>query len=196
VRLDSGDLAQHARAVRRILDDGGLRDTRIFVSGNLDEDVVRALVQSGAPIDGFGIGTRMLTSADAPYLDCAYKLEEYAGRARRKRSEGKATWPGRKQVYRRFDDGVMAGDILTLEDDPAQGRPLLRPVMQHGRRVGHQPTLAETRSLAAQELARLPAHLRGLDTTPPYPVTVSASLQKLAQTLDEEHRARHALLTI
>ncbi|MDE2180968.1 MAG: nicotinate phosphoribosyltransferase, partial [candidate division NC10 bacterium] len=129
VRLDSGDLADHARKVRRILDEGGLTDAVIFASGNLDESIVRQLVAAQAPIDGFGIGTRMDTSADAPYLDCAYKLEEYGGRPRRKRSEGKATWPGRKQVYRWYDaDGRMSGDVLTLEDDPQEGEPLIQPV--------------------------------------------------------------------
>src|SRR5206468_13061473 len=106
--LDSGDLHAHARKVRAILDRGGLRDTTIFASGDLDEQAVRELVRAGAPIDGFGLGTRIDTSADAPYLDSAYKLEEYAGRPRRKRSEGKATWPGRKQVYRRHgSDGRL-----------------------------------------------------------------------------------------
>src|SRR5206468_3790370 len=115
VRLDSGDLAEHARRVRRILDAGGLGEVTIFASGNLDEDALRDLVASGAPIDGFGLGTRLVTSADAPYLDCAYKLVEYAGRPRRKRSEGKASWPGRKQVWRRHgDDGRMCGDVLAL----------------------------------------------------------------------------------
>src|SRR5690606_3389082 len=112
VRLDSGDLADHARKVRQILDRGGLTDTKILASGNLDEERVNALVQSEAPIDWFAIGTAMTTSADAPYLDCAYKLQEYAGRPCRKRSEGKATWPGRKQVYRRLGrEGRLDGDI-------------------------------------------------------------------------------------
>src|SRR5439155_691975 len=131
VRLDSGDLAEHARRVRRILDAGGLREVTIFASGNLDEDALRDLIASGAPIDGFGLGTRLVTAADAPYLDCAYKLVEYAGRPRRKRSEGKASWPGRKQVWRRHgDDGRIREDVLTLEDDPQAGTPLLGPVMQ------------------------------------------------------------------
>ena len=100
VRIDSGNLADHARKVRQILDAGGLQHVTIFASGDLDEYVLRDMFASGAPVDGLGIGTRMDTSSDMPYLDCAYKLEEYAGKARRKRSEGKQTWPGRKQVYR------------------------------------------------------------------------------------------------
>ena len=86
VRLDSGDLAQHAFQVRKILDAGGLSEVRIFASGHLDEYELQRLVNANAPIDGFGIGTRLDTSADAPYLDCAYKIQEYAGRPRRKRS--------------------------------------------------------------------------------------------------------------
>src|SRR5262249_55448876 len=103
VRIDSGDLADHARRVRHILDAGGLTDCTIFATGGLDDHALRGLAESGAPIDGFGIGTRLDTSADAPFLDCAYKLEEYDGRARRKRSEGKATLPGRKQIHRGHD---------------------------------------------------------------------------------------------
>ncbi|HVK80622.1 MAG TPA: nicotinate phosphoribosyltransferase, partial [Verrucomicrobiae bacterium] len=118
VRIDSGDLGAHAWRVREILNRGGLNGVTIFASGNLDEFALRKLLRSGAPIDGFGVGTRMNTSADAPYLDCAYKLVEYAGAARRKRSEGKATSPGRKQVYRRLDEqGQMTSDLLTLEED-------------------------------------------------------------------------------
>ena len=147
VRIDSGDLAEHARRVRSILDDGGLRGVKIFASGNLDEYRLRDLVQSGAPIDGFGVGTRMNTSADAPYLDCAYKLQEYGGRARRKRSEGKATWPGRKQVYRSYDaNGKLARDTLTLADDVQTGEPLLHPVMKGGKRTSAPQPLGAIRT--------------------------------------------------
>src|SRR5450830_464719 len=136
VRLDSGDLIPLSRSVRRILDDGGLADVTIFASGGLDEDYIAEIVQAGAPIDGFGVGTILTTSSDAPVLDCVYKLQEYAGIARRKRSAGKATWPGRKQVWRNFAaDGRMTGDVLTVQDDQQAGEPLLMPVMRHGRRL-------------------------------------------------------------
>jgi nicotinate phosphoribosyltransferase len=185
VRLDSGDLADHARRVRAILDRGGLGEVTIFASGNLDEYALRELVAARAPIDGFGLGTRLDTSADAPYLDCAYKLEEYAGRPRRKRSEGKATWPGRKQVYRRHGgDGRMREDVLTLEDAPAEGVPLLAPVMRGGRRVGALPTLAEARARAVAELATLPEPLRRLEEGTVYPVTVTEPLRALARAVD------------
>lgn len=185
VRIDSGDLAIHAHNVRRILDEAGLTEIGIFSSGSLDEYVLRNLLSHGAPIDGFGVGTAMDTSADAPFLDCAYKLQEYAGRARRKRSEGKATWPGRKQVYRTYDaSGMMTGDVLTLENDSPPGEILIQPVMQGGRRV-HQPeTLEQIRRRATDELRRLPPHLRQLKEAPPYPVTIAQPLRDLAMAVD------------
>ena len=137
VRLDSGDLIVLSKHVRRILDDGGLQDVTIFASGGLDEDELAGMMEANAPIDGFGVGTSLTTSSDVPALDCAYKLQEYAGIARRKRSAGKATWPGRKQVWRHFgDDGRMAGDVLALHDDRHAGEPLLIPVMRNGQRLG------------------------------------------------------------
>jgi nicotinate phosphoribosyltransferase len=187
VRLDSGDLAQHARLVRKILDDGGLREAQILGSGNLDEYRLRDLVASGAPINSFAVGTAMTTSSDAPSLDCAYKLQEYAGRPCRKRSEGKATWPGRKQVYRYGDgpDGKVAYDVVTTLDDRQDGRPLLQEVMKGGRRVGPPLPLADIRARAQQELASLPDSLRSLDEAPPYDVRISAALRELTQGVDE-----------
>jgi nicotinate phosphoribosyltransferase len=186
VRLDSGDLATLSRQVRRILDDAGLPDAIVFASGNLDEYRVADLVAGGAPIDAFGIGTSLATSSDAPYLDCVYKLQEYDGRARRKRSSGKATWPGRKQVFRRYaSDGTLAGDVVSLETDAQPGAPLLAPVMRGGRRVGAPVALAAARGYAQSELARLPTGLRALsDAAEPYPVEIAPSLQALAADVD------------
>lgn len=186
VRLDSGDLAEHARRVRRILDEGGQTATRIFASGNLDEFRLRDIVAAGAPIDGFGVGTRMNTSADAPSFDCAYKLVEYDGRPCRKRSEGKATLPGRKQVRRRLDpSGRLLGDLLALREEVSPPDGLLVPVMRRGRRAGPSPSLGESRERAARELARLPDALRELGAAPePYPVEVSAGLRALTAELE------------
>jgi nicotinate phosphoribosyltransferase len=185
VRLDSGDLADQARTVRRILDAGGLREVQIFASGSLDEHIVRHLA-ANAPIDGFGIGSRLDTSSDAPYLDCAYKLQEYAGRPRRKWSEGKATWPGRKQVYRHYHaDGSMARDLLTLEEDAQEGQALLRPVMHGGTRLHPSPPLAEARAHAGAELKRLPEPLRQLREGCIYPVEISPALSTLTKSVDE-----------
>ena len=103
VRLDSGDLIALSKSVRAILDAGGLKETTIFASGGLDEDSLLGFARADAPIDGIGIGTSMTTSQDVPAIDCVYKLQDYAGVPRRKRSENKATWPGRKQVWRRYD---------------------------------------------------------------------------------------------
>jgi nicotinate phosphoribosyltransferase len=185
VRLDSGDLADHAFKVRRILDHGGLKDTTIFASGSVDEYVVERLMQQNAPIDGFGIGTHMDTSADAPYLDCVYKLVEYAGRARRKRSEGKVVWPGRKQVFRRYGaDGGLRGDILSVEGDQLEGESLITPVMKGGRRLSPAESLQQSRQRALGELKRLPESLKSLEAAPPYTVTVSEALKNLAVEVD------------
>jgi nicotinate phosphoribosyltransferase len=195
VRIDSGDLAEHARRVRAILDAGGLRDSIIFVSGDLDEAALRELLAAGAPVDGFGIGTRVDTSSDMPYLDCAYKLQEYAGKPRRKRSEGKATWPGRKQVYRRHDaDGRMVGDVVTLEDDSQAGEALLAPVMRGGRRLAPAASLKELRLHAADNLARLPEPLRGLQAID-YRVEIAPALRQLAARIDQESISAQANTT-
>ena len=185
VRLDSGDLADHARKVRRILDEGGLPHAEILASGNLDEYRLRDLVQTGAPIDSFAVGTAMTTSSDAPSLDCAYKLQEYAGRPCRKRSEGKATWPGRKQVFRfQGSDGHLDHDVVTTHDDQLSGEPLLHPVMKQGRRLAPAPDLDELRRYAAGRLGQLPERLRALETVPAYEVRISPALQMLTKMVD------------
>ncbi|HKO30340.1 MAG TPA: nicotinate phosphoribosyltransferase [Nitrospiraceae bacterium] len=186
VRLDSGDLADHARRVRRILDEGGLPHTQILASGNLDEYRLKALVESGAPIDTFAVGTAMTTSSDAPSLDCAYKLQEYAGRPCRKRSEGKATWPGRKQVYRQYrQDGRCDYDLVTTVQDNGTGDPLLHPMMTQGHRLVPPQKLMELRRWAATELTRLPDSLRNLECEHPYDVRISQPLQDLALAVDQ-----------
>ena len=178
---------EHARTVRAILDAGGLDDVRIFASGGLDENRLTSYVADDVPIDGCGIGTNLTTSEDAPALDCAYKLQEYDGRPKRKRSEGKATWPGRKQVYRRYgSDGLMTDDFLTPADCSDVGEPLLRPILRAGARSDPLPTLEEARHLAADELARLPQHLRALKAKPVFPVRVAPELRKLAVALDQD----------
>lgn len=192
VRLDSGDLIALSKLVRRILDDGDLRDVTIFASGGLDEDDLVRMAEANAPIDGFGVGTSLATSSDAPALDCAYKLQEYAGIARRKRSAGKVTWPGRKQVWRSFgDDGRMTGDVLALLDDRQAGEPLLVPVMRGGQRLAAPPKLADIRQKVAHGLAQLPEPLRRLSGgTAAFPVTVAAGLRALAEQVDRRFAGR------
>ncbi|MFZ0403333.1 MAG: nicotinate phosphoribosyltransferase [Pseudolabrys sp.] len=181
VRIDSGDLAAMAKKVRGILDAGGLKDVIILVSGGINEDVLQKMMAEKTPIDGYGIGVNLDASIDAPSLDCAYKLQEYAGKPRRKLSEGKVTWPGRKQVWRSFGaDGRMRGDVLSLENDVQTGETLIEPVMRGGKRVAPAPTLAQIRERATRELTRLPEPLRKLETGFDYPVQISKALGALA----------------
>ena len=185
VRLDSGDLVDLARAVRDVLDEAGLQQTRILASGGIDETEIERLLAAGAPLDGFGVGTSLTTSSDAPALDCAYKLQEYAGLARRKRSAGKATWPGRKQVYRWLDhDRRLVRDLLTVEADEQAAIPLVQQVMASGKRLAASPGLEDVRAYAAEQLATLPPGLRRLEGADTYPVEVSAPLRALADEVD------------
>ena len=184
VRIDSGDLTAMARKVRGILDEGGLRDVVILVSGGINEDVLQTMMKEKAPIDGFGIGVNLAASVDVPALDCAYKLQEYAGKPKRKLSEGKATWPGRKQVWRAYSaDGRMRGDILSLENDKQPGEALIVPVMRSGKRIAPEPTLAQIRERAAADLKRLPGPLARLESGFDYPVNVADALTALAKQI-------------
>ena len=190
VRLDSGDLVDRARRVRRILDDGGLREGQITASGNLDEDAIQHLVVAQAPIDLFAVGTRLATSADAPYLDCVYKLQEYSGRPSRKKSEGKETWPGAKQVYRHYDQrGRIDHDVVTTADDVQEGKPLLRPVMESGRRSETSPSLNQIREQATAGLATLPDEMRQRRPGITIPVQISSALRNLARVVDARDEA-------
>ena len=193
VRLDSGDLIALAKSVRKILDAGGLGEVTIFASGGLDEDALAAMLKANAPIDGLGVGTSLTTSADVPNLDCVYKMQEYAGLPRRKRSAKKATWPGRKQVWRRYDaDGRMAGDLLCVDGGEHSGETLIELVMQNGRRLRPAPSLDEIRRRAARELERLPEPLRRLGPGMTYPVEVSDELKRLAVEVDRRLELQNA----
>lgn len=185
VRIDSGDLTEMAHMVRKILDAGGLSDVQILASGGLDEYRLGDLIASSAPIDGFGVGTSLNVSADSPYLDYVYKLQEYDGRPKRKRSAGKSTWPGRKQVYRELnDDGTFRHDTLTLEGDPQPGTPLLVPMMKNGRRIEPSPPLEQVRKHTAEQLSRLPSNLRRMEQVQAYDVIVSEALRQLTVEVD------------
>jgi len=186
VRLDSGNLGRLAREVREILDAGGCSAVRIVASGNLDEYEIARLIARGAPIDVFGVGTRLDVSADAPYLECVYKLQEYAGRLRRKRSTGKATWPGRKQVFRDCGtDGVIRADTIGLVDESLPGRRMLTPVMRAGKRLD-RPTLAAVREYTRLELATLPDECRRLSDPGSIATGLSDGLRDAAARVDRE----------
>ncbi len=173
IRLDSGDLAGLAVDARKLLDDAGLTGVEIFASGNLDEYRIADLIASGAPIAGFGVGTRMGVSADVPSLDTAYKLVGYAGRSRMKLSTGKSNLPGRKQVFR-----TDTHDVIALHDEPGDGRALLEKVMEAGRRLpAGTRTLPQIAEHTRDEAQRLPAHLHRIETAdPPYRVDLSPGL--------------------
>ena len=189
VRLDSGDLGALAESVRQVLEEGGLKEVKILASGNVNEEVLRELIAANAPIDGFGIGTRLVTCSDAPYLECAYKLMEYEGRHVRKYSEGKITWPGRKQVFRNFGpDEKMLGDTLGLETEKCAGTPLLVPCIRAGKRVLPAGNLNEFRDRALKQYESLPRELR--DATPTsYPLEISPGVQSLAASVDAARKA-------
>jgi nicotinate phosphoribosyltransferase len=192
IRLDSGDLYELAVGARRILDDAGLGAVTIFASGGLDEEQIARLLDRGAPIDGFGVGTDMGVSRDAPSLDLAYKLVEYAGRGRTKLSPGKEILPGRKQIFRVERNGVADHDILGRHDEPAAGRPLLDHVMTAGERLpAGRVALDEARTRSRIEVDRLPSRLRQVGPAhPPYRVEISAALARDLDKLREEHRQR------
>jgi nicotinate phosphoribosyltransferase len=187
IRLDSGDLAELAAETRSRLDASGLSDVEILASGGLDEDAVAELEAAGAPIDAYGIGTRVGVSADAPYLDSVYKIVSHAGRPVAKLSTAKATLPGPKQVWRRAG---WAGDVVGLREEagPAGGRPLLALMMREGQRVSIGG-LAAAAERFATDLDSMPEELRGLDPAP-YEVSASKALAELAEEVREDIRAR------
>jgi nicotinate phosphoribosyltransferase len=190
IRLDSGDVAELAFLARRLLDEAGMRQARIFASGGLDEYAIAGLVSCGAPIDAYGVGTKLGVSADAPYLDSAYKLVAYDGACVMKLSTGKATLPGAKQVYR-----GPAGDILALHDEPpmAGHEPLLREVMRNGKRVAPAEPLRVARQRCAASLAWLPPATRAIYHPVPLAPRISPALAGLQRGLITKlGRGQHA----
>ncbi|TAN22816.1 MAG: nicotinate phosphoribosyltransferase [Acidobacteria bacterium] len=184
VRLDSGDLAALSREVRKILDRGGHRETKIMASGNLNEDKVAALVAAGTPIDSFGVGTELATSHDAPALNAIYKLVEIEAQGRirpiTKTEEGKGYFPGKKQVFRFSRSGRFDHDVLARSDEPITGaRPLLQPVMRSGKRLQAAAAAQTIRAHAREQVQSLPEGVRALRNATAYRVEPSAALQEL-----------------
>jgi nicotinate phosphoribosyltransferase len=189
VRLDSGDMAPLSTDVRKILDGGGLTETKIFASGSLDEYRIQEALSAGAPIDGFGVGSRLGASTDAPVIDIVYKLVEYDTRPVVKLSQDKQSLAGRKQIFRSYSSsGEMKEDVLALRDEKIVGMtPLLSPVMEGGKRLAKPKRLADIREYAAENLSKLPPALKALEGTQPYPVRLSQAVQKLQSRVVEEH---------
>ena len=193
VRLDSGDFLDLSKRSRALLDAAGLRDVQVFASGGLDEFEVDRLVRAGAPIDGFGVGTKVGISADAPWTDCAYKLVEYDGRPVVKLSAGKQSTPGAKQVFRISDSGSLyESDVIGLaaEHAPPGGKPLLREVMRDGKRLEPPSELDALRHRFRSGFARLPKKYNALRSPPRFPVTLSDKLDALTSKVVTEVTAR------
>lgn len=191
IRLDSGDLAAEARDCRAILDEAGFEDIRIMASGGLDEYEIVRLIEAGAPIDGFGVGTAIGVSNDAPALELAYKLTEYAGQPRMKNSSGKQSLPGAKQVFRQYTpDGQMRGDVISGGEEVFDGQPLLSPVMKHGVvLLDAIHSLDEQAHYAMAAVRSLPPELRELPPAGRFPVIISRYLKALqADTLRRMQR--------
>jgi nicotinate phosphoribosyltransferase len=192
VRLDSGDLADTSKKVRKLLDRKNLRYVRIFASGDLDEFKIAELLKSGAKIDAFGVGTKMGTSADKPYVDVIYKLCETMSESGNfspimKLSEGKVTLPGRKQVFRFKDkNGNFAKDVIALADEEVNGETLLVKVMEKGKIICNFPSLDEIRATASENLSKLPEKYKKLTNAPTYPVELSRDLEKLIRKLKKK----------
>jgi nicotinate phosphoribosyltransferase len=189
VRLDSGNMIDLSKRVRQMLDAAGLQEILIFASGNLDEYSLVDFRNANAPVDGYGIGSKMTTCADVPYFDCAYKLVEYSGVGRRKLSKNKETWPGRKQIFRDCSSGVMRGDTLALEDEKHQGNSLIQQYMANGVRTRQLPSLADTRDYLRQQLETLPEYLENTDKT--YPVEPSATLKAYAEEVSARMKLKN-----
>jgi len=192
VRLDSGDLAEISKKVRKLLDKNGLKYVRIFASGDLDEYKIEELLKKGAKIDSFGVGTKMGTSADRPYIDIIYKLSEKINEKNKfspimKLSKGKVTLPGKKQVFR-FKDARsnFVKDVIGLEDERMNGEPLLIKVMEKGKIVYDFPSLEEIRKRALESLSKFPEKYKKLKGAPRYPVELSPKLKKLMKELTEK----------
>ena len=192
IRLDSGDLLDLSVKARRLLDEAGLSEVEIFASGGLDEFEIEALLEAGAPIDGFGVGTKVGVSADGPYADFVYKLVEYDDRPVLKLSTGKETLPGPKQVYRSMDvDGGYLRDVIAIAGPPEQGgAALLGEVMRGGERSGPEPRLTDLREGFAREFARLPARYKALTSPTRYPVETSAEVESLRSRVVSEVQRR------
>lgn len=189
VRLDSGDLGALAKDVRAALDRAGLGRVQIIASGGLDEHTIARLVAEDAPIDGFGVGSAMGVSADAPVLDIAYKLCAYGGEGRMKLSTGKPVLPGAKQVFRDERAGRVEGDVVARAEETPTGRPLLQVAMEDGRRVpAFTSDIGPARRRAAREIERLPAAVRTLSPAdPPFPVAISPCLDAYRREIAERY---------
>ena len=189
VRIDSGDLLEHSRKVRKILDDNGCEEVMIVASSDLNEYKMKYLLDNNAPIDAFGVGTELVTSRDDPALSAVYKLVEYQGEPRIKTSEDKLTYPGKKQVYRVCDsDGNFENDIIALEKEPQplNSETLLHLIFEKGNLVGTLPDLKEIQEYYFQNIEKLPDRFKTIENSVDFKIIISEGLTKLRKFLRDE----------
>jgi nicotinate phosphoribosyltransferase len=190
VRIDSGDLVKETKRVRKILDENGCEEVQIVLSSNLDEYKIKNILDKGAPADAFGVGTELVTSSDDPTLSMVYKLMEHNGEPKIKTSEGKKTYPGAKQVYRKFDEnGKIENDYLLLEEEPAPEltHPLLIPIMQQGELVYDLPPIDAIKKNCRRNIETLPDRYKKLEKVKVQVVQVSDKLDTLTDKLIKQH---------
>jgi nicotinate phosphoribosyltransferase len=193
IRLDSGDMLDLSLKAREILDKAGLSNVQIFASGGLDEFEVERLLSAGAAIDGFGVGTKVGVSADAPWTDCAYKLVEYDGRPTLKLSTEKQTLAGAKQVFRYRDpQGKFSNDVIAAEGElqPSNSESLLQTVMTNGAKTAEHPILSELRQRFAREFVLLPDEHKVIEAPAEFDVRISHTLAKLQDDVTADIRKR------
>ncbi len=182
VRLDSGDIVQLAKESRRLLDAAGFKDAKIFVSGGLNEYKIKEILEAGAPVDAWGVGTELVVSADMPYLDCAYKLVEVGGMPKMKKSMGKVTLPGKKQLYRVYENGAASYDVVALFDEEPYGEVMLQKVMESGEMKICMPSLQKLQERCLMNFQKLPPSVQELDGKS-LDVRLSPMLKTLLKTL-------------
>ncbi|MFH1285941.1 MAG: nicotinate phosphoribosyltransferase [Candidatus Micrarchaeota archaeon] len=193
VRIDSGNLVELSKEVRKILDNAGLTHSKIFASGDLDEYKIEKMLEEGACIDAFGVGTNLVTSSDAPSLNCNYKLSEIADSSGAnkpvlKLSSGKATLPGKKQVYRISREEKFLKDVIALEEETIDGEPLLIKLIENGKLAGKLPSLEEIRARVRVQMSSLPESLKTLRKASAYKVELSKKLSELVKSETEKHK--------
>jgi len=186
VRLDSGDILKLSKEARKLLDEAGFKDAKIFVSGGINEYRIKELLDNGTPIDAWGVGTELVVSADVPYLDCAYKLVEYNGKPKMKLSTKKLTYPSKKQVFRVYKNGLIHKDMLGLYDEKIKGKKLLRKVMENGKVCVELPSLKEIREKAIENLDTLPKDLKDIYSEKVFLPELSDKLKKTVEKTIKE----------
>ena len=187
IRLDSGDLLSLSKEARKILDENGFKDAKIIVSGGINEYKIKKLLDEGAPIDGWGVGTELVVSADVPYLDCAYKLVEYNGRPVMKFSKRKMTLPYRKQVYRFYENGIFKKDVIAKYNENIEGgKPLLKQYIKDGKLISKLPDINSIKEKAIKSFESLPDQYKDIEKTVHYIPEISLEIKKAVEELKKK----------